>query len=147
MTRVVTLAHQFVDHAPETLKEGILYISIPFTSALHLCCCGCGREVVTPLTPRDWRLIFDGQTVSLEPSIGNWNFPCRSHYWIHGSKVRWLPRRPMDHIDVDRAPIRTQTETSFGTSEIRRWSGRLRRLLGRIRHKVLRRGQGREVGQ
>lgn len=129
MTRVVTLAHQFVDHAPETLEEGILYISIPFTSALHLCCCGCRREVVTPLTPCDWRLIFDGQTVSLEPSIGNWSFPCRSHYWIRRSTVRWIPRRPLDHIDVDGPPINTLPEPSSSTSRRRRWRSRLRRLM------------------
>ncbi|MDH2348718.1 DUF6527 family protein [Bradyrhizobium sp. SSUT77] len=23
---------------------------------MHLCCCGCGREVVTPLAPAQWRL-------------------------------------------------------------------------------------------
>jgi len=34
--------------------------------------------VVTPLSPTGWSLIFDGETVSLYPSIGNWNFPCRS---------------------------------------------------------------------
>ena len=28
-------------------------------------------------------------TVSLHPSIGNWSFPCRSHYWIRGNRVVW----------------------------------------------------------
>jgi hypothetical protein len=23
------------------------------------------------------------------PSIGNWQFPCRSHYWIQGGQVIW----------------------------------------------------------
>jgi len=27
--------------------------------------------------------------VSLAPSIGNWSFPCNSHYWITGNEVRW----------------------------------------------------------
>jgi Family of unknown function (DUF6527) len=51
--------------------------------------CGCGVEVVTPISPTDWRITFDGETVSLFPSIGNWSFPCRSHYWIKGGKVIW----------------------------------------------------------
>ncbi|MGE3320765.1 MAG: DUF6527 family protein [Phycisphaerales bacterium] len=55
----------------------------------HRCCCGCGAEVVTPLGPTDWRLIFDGKNVSIEPSVGSWSLPCRSHYWITNGQVRW----------------------------------------------------------
>ncbi|MFC4855982.1 DUF6527 family protein [Actinophytocola glycyrrhizae] len=29
----------------------------------------------------DQRRDFNGETVSLSPSIGNWSFPCRSHYY------------------------------------------------------------------
>ncbi|MEO9593508.1 MAG: DUF6527 family protein [Sulfitobacter sp.] len=54
---------------------------------MHLCCCGCSREVVTPLSPTDWKLIFDGETLSLTPSVGNWNFSCRSHYFIRHDRV------------------------------------------------------------
>ena len=74
---------------PEVLEERVLYVSISYGTAAHRCCCGCGREVVTPLTPTDWKLIFDGETVSLYPSIGNWNFPCRSHYWIRNNCAEW----------------------------------------------------------
>jgi Family of unknown function (DUF6527) len=35
----------------------------------NLCCCGCGEKVVTPLRPTDWKLIFDGKTISLDPSL------------------------------------------------------------------------------
>ncbi|WP_417924835.1 DUF6527 family protein [Collimonas pratensis] len=27
----------------------------------------------------DWSLTYDGKTVSLDPSIGNWSLPCRAH--------------------------------------------------------------------
>ncbi|WP_390895580.1 DUF6527 family protein [Stieleria tagensis] len=54
---------------------------------MHLCCCGCSREVVTPFSPTDWKLVFDGESVSLSPSVGNWNFPCRSHYIIRQNRV------------------------------------------------------------
>jgi hypothetical protein len=47
---------------------------------------------VTPFSPKDWKLIFYGESVSLYPSIGNWNFPCKSHYWITKNSIepaRW----------------------------------------------------------
>ena len=83
------LNHKFVEFIPDTLDDGTLHVSITHGTAVHRCCCGCGREVVTPLTPTDWKLIFDGETVSLYPSIGNWNLPCRSHYWITRNRVEW----------------------------------------------------------
>jgi hypothetical protein len=89
MERIKALKHQFVESFPEKMVPGTLYVSIQYASAGHLCCCGCGREVVTPISPTDWALTFDGDTITLEPSIGNWNFPCRSHYWIRRNKVRW----------------------------------------------------------
>ncbi|MGW7824118.1 DUF6527 family protein [Streptomyces puniciscabiei] len=85
------LSHTFADHFPDRLQPGVLYVSIPFATAAHLCCCGCGNEVVTPLSPTDWKLTFDGKTISLHPSIGNWNFPCHSHYWIQHNQIRWAP--------------------------------------------------------
>ena len=44
---------------------------------------------MTPLGPAEWKLTYDGRTVSLAPSIGNWSFPCRSHYWVDEGNVRW----------------------------------------------------------
>jgi hypothetical protein len=82
-----TIQHKFVEYIPSTLEEGILYISIEYHTAAHLCTCGCSNLVITPLTPTDWKLIFDGRTVTLSPSIGNWNFECKSHYWIKNNKV------------------------------------------------------------
>ena len=87
MIRYLHLQHRFVKHIPDTLEPGVLYISIDFASAAHSCCCGCGEEVVTPITPTDWKLQFDGETVSLTPSVGNWNLPCRSHYVISRCRV------------------------------------------------------------
>ena len=46
-----TLNHKFVDKIPEEIEEGILYVSIPYETAIHKCCCGCGSEVVTPISP------------------------------------------------------------------------------------------------
>ena len=74
---------------PRPLEDGIIYVSIRFGIVSHNCCCGCGNEVVVNLSPRGWQLTYDGESISLYPSIGNWNFKCRSHYWITQNKVRW----------------------------------------------------------
>jgi hypothetical protein len=87
MIRYIRLRHQFVCNVPERLEPGVLYISIEYATAAHSCCCGCGEEVVTPFTPTDWKMTFDGETVSLWPSIGNWNDACRSHYVIERGRV------------------------------------------------------------
>lgn len=81
------LEHQFVRHIPEVLEPGVIYVSMDYATAAHICCCGCRQEVVTPFTPTDWRMTFDGETLSLWPSIGNWNLPCRSHYIIDRSRI------------------------------------------------------------
>ncbi|MFJ9900690.1 DUF6527 family protein [Streptomyces sp. NPDC091280] len=62
-----------------------------FETAVHLCACGCGSKVVTPLGPHDWTLTFDG-TVSLRPSVGNGQQQCRSHYYVRNDRIDWLPR-------------------------------------------------------
>jgi hypothetical protein len=85
--RYVRLDHRFVDHIPEILESGVLYVSMRYATAAHKCCCGCGLEVVTPFTPTDWQLTFNGESVSLRPSIGNWNFPCRSHYVVDRGRI------------------------------------------------------------
>lgn len=81
------LQHRFVEFVPHIVEEGIVYISIQYCTAIHKCVCGCGNEVVTPLSPTDWELSFNGKTISLYPSIGNWNFECQSHYWIKRGQI------------------------------------------------------------
>ena len=87
MLRHTRLEHRFVHYIPEQLEPGVIYISMDYATAAHSCCCGCGEQVITPFTPTDWKLTFDGDTVSLWPSIGNWNFRCRSHYIIRNSRI------------------------------------------------------------
>lgn len=81
------LDHQFVRHLPDKLSPGILYVSMEYATASHLCCCGCGEEVVTPFAPAQWKMTFDGASVSLRPSVGNWLLKCRSHYIVSAGKV------------------------------------------------------------
>jgi hypothetical protein len=93
---------EFVQFIPADLAEGKLYISIVFATTVHLCACGCRNKVVAPLSPAEWQLYFDGDSVSLTPSIGNWEYPCRSHYWIKASKVRWAAPWTNNQISAGR---------------------------------------------
>jgi len=89
MSSVARLAHQFVTSAPPDLSPGVLYVSLEYCTMLHLCACGCGRKVVTPLSPNDWSMTFNGKTITVNPSIGSWSLPCQSHYVIKRGKVVW----------------------------------------------------------
>lgn len=84
-----SLSHEFVEDIPADLEEGKLYVSIRYRTAVHRCACGCGSKVVTPIKPARWHLSFDGDSVALQPSVGNWQFPCRSHYVIERDRERW----------------------------------------------------------
>lgn len=88
--KIKLLRPEFVQHIPDQLTEGVIYISEEFATAGHLCCCGCGEEIFTPLNPAQWKLTKNARrdTVSLYPSIGNWKYACRSHYWIENNRVR-----------------------------------------------------------
>ncbi|WP_348692749.1 DUF6527 family protein [Duganella fentianensis] len=87
--KIKTLRPEYVKHVPEALNDGVLYISEEFETAGHLCCCGCGEEIFTPLNRAQWTLLKNRQTgtISLFPSIGNWKYACRSHYWIKNNLV------------------------------------------------------------
>ena len=94
--------HKFVDLIPKVLEERLLYVSIEHAVAVHLCACGCSRKVVTPLAPIHWKMIFDGRSVSLKPSIGNHAFPCKSHYWIENDRVRWSHEMSIKEVQAVR---------------------------------------------
>src|SRR5271170_515158 len=98
----IVLTNKFVEFIPRELEANTIYVSIPYATVIHNCCCGCGNRVVTPLSPADWKLIFDGRSISLEPSIGNWSYPCRSHYWIRNNFVVWSDQWSDEQVDAVR---------------------------------------------
>ena len=100
--RLSELSHEFVDAIPENLDEGRIYISMRYRTASHLCACGCRSKVVTPIRPAKWKLTYDGDTVSLSPSIGNWQKACRSHYWIRNNKIIWTRAWSDEEIETGR---------------------------------------------
>jgi hypothetical protein len=76
--------------APSRLREGIFYVSIAHNVCLHRCFCGCRAEVVTPLGPEFWTITYDGETISMRPSIGSRTLACKSHYVVERGCVKWL---------------------------------------------------------
>lgn len=97
-----TIRPEFVEFIPDDVKEGVLYISIRYSTATHRCPSGCGEIVVTPIKPTDWSLIWNGESVSLYPSIGNWSLPCKSHYWIRENKIVWARKWDTSEIELGR---------------------------------------------
>ncbi len=84
-----TITLQRVKYMPRDLAPGILYVSEEFNVAGHLCACGCGSKVMTPLGPVEWKFTEQEGRPSLWPSIGSWQLPCRSHYVIADGRIRW----------------------------------------------------------
>jgi hypothetical protein len=78
-----------VEYMPKELEPGVLYVSEEFGAAAHLCPCGCGAKIRTPLGPTEWSLEDTEHGPTLYPSIGNWQQPCQSHYWIRRGKIIW----------------------------------------------------------
>jgi len=91
-----------VHYVPKDLEPGLLYVAEEFGAAIHLCACGCGAKVSTPLGPTEWSLEETKQGPSLKPSIGNWQFPCRSHYWIDRGEIVWSGQWTAEQIEAGR---------------------------------------------
>ncbi len=87
--KMYNMKKAFVHRIPPQIEEGVLYVCLDCDVVVHKCACGCGEKVVLPLTPEHWQLYYDGE-VTLSPSIGNYQYECKSHYFIRNSKVVWV---------------------------------------------------------
>lgn len=105
--------YKFVEVIPDIIDIDTLYISTEYKTAIHLCPCGCGNEIATPLSPHDWKLTFDGNGVSLYPSIGSWGLPCQSHYFITDSVIEWAPKWSREQINQGREEDKKNIETYY----------------------------------
>ena len=144
------IAPEFVDVIPRALDLGKLYVCCRYRAVKHLCACGCGAEINTPLHPTGWTLTCDGVSVSLSPSIGNWSEKCHSHYWIINNRVQWgsrLSRREISRTRRHRERHRnryfsanardaTADPTNAEQGSIGTW---IRRHFTRIWHRIVRR--------
>lgn len=122
-----------VERLPEKLEPGELYYSEKFRIAAHACACGCGERVITPIGKLDWSLNVSAAGPSLSPSIGNWNLPCRSHYWICEGKI--VPARSWSNAEVEKAAARERrfrdANSSISVGPLSFWS-RAKKLLRKI---------------
>lgn len=91
--KLFNLEPRFVDQVPAVLEQGVLYVSEKFETAIHLCACGwCGGKTVTPFrdSDRGWQYTRTADDkVTLHPSIGNFQMPCKSHYWVQDNQIKW----------------------------------------------------------
>lgn len=114
--RQTQLKPSFVEFIPDHIEDGVLYVSERFRTCSHNCCCGCGEEVVLPLSPAEWQLSRDGDAVSLWPSVGNWDYACKSHYVIRWNQVRWAGSMTAHQIkrvkQRDEVALRSQVEST-----------------------------------
>ena len=124
MSRTDHYTALFVDSFPTPMEPGILYISTTYSTAGHICPCGCGLEVVTKLSPARWRVTFDGE-VSLSPSIAATGLPCNSHYFITRGHVDWHRELDFEQAVRARAVDRRAVEEHRVTASRRGWMSRL----------------------
>ena len=82
--RKVPITPVFVDEMPAFIERGKVYISEIYSTSQHICLCGCDNMVYMPITGgMFWDLVKEKDgTVTFIGSVGNYNFPCKSHYII-----------------------------------------------------------------
>lgn len=78
-----------VEFMPNQLEPSVLYVSQKYRTAAHLCACGCGEKVRTQLGSLGWHFTKGSSGPTIYPSIGNWQKPCGSHYFIRNGRVLW----------------------------------------------------------
>ena len=71
-------------------------MSMQYAICGHLCACGCGEKVITPLSPKQWKIACNGEDVTLYPSIGNYAFACQSHYFLTNGNIIWVGVRDVE---------------------------------------------------
>lgn len=121
-----------VQYMPAKLEPGILYVAEEFGAAAHLCACDCGAIVRTPLDLTEWSLTETKDGPSLYPSIGNWQEPCQSHYWIERGKVKWAARWTSGQIEAGRR-IEQERRAEYYKALYRKQPTKFRKLWDRIR--------------
>jgi hypothetical protein len=119
---------QRVHYMPKVLQPGILYVSAEFDIALHLCACGCGIKVKTPLGPTEWSFRETSRGVTLRPSVGNWQQPCQSHYLITDGEIVWAPKWTPEEVAAGRHHEERRREAHYVALE-RKHGGLMTRFL------------------
>ena len=124
--RIDRMRLELVEFMPSTLESGVLYVSQKYRTAAHLCACGCGEKIRTQLGPLGWRFTNQRQGPSLYPSIGNWQKPCRSHYFIKSGLVIWAPAQTEAEVQHGRQAEMRRRDAYFREQNLGWWT-RLKR--------------------
>jgi len=126
---------QRVEYMPKQLEPGILYVSEKFGAVAHLCACGCGAKIRTPLGATEWAFAEKSSGPSLWPSIGNWQQSCKSHYIIDSGEIIWCGTWTPDQIMAGRRAEEARRKAYFDAKYPKRgllhriWQW-LKRILG-----------------
>ncbi len=104
-----------VYYMPKELEPNTLYVSSEFDIAMHLCACNCGTVVKTPLGPTEWSVRETAKGPTLRPSVGNWQQPCQSHYFITDGEIEWYEKWSEDEIAAGRRNEQERREAYYGT--------------------------------
>jgi hypothetical protein len=118
---------------PKELRPGILYVAKEYSAAAHLCPCGCGSKIKTPLGPTEWSLKETSRGPTLYPSIGNWQQNCQSHYWIIDGKIKWSEKLTPEEIAAGRR-YEEERRISYFKDLYQKREGFLRKLWQRIKN-------------
>ena len=114
---------------PAQLAPGILYVSEEFETAAHLCACGCGDKIRTPLGPTEWQFTADTDGPSLFPSVGNWQRACQSHYWVDRGQIKWSSKWSPDQIAAGRVAEQRRRDRYYADMYSKRWWTRMWRRI------------------
>lgn len=109
-----------VRRIPGQLEYGVLYVCFECNVVVHLCACGCGEKVVLPISPSYWSIEYNGEAVSMKPSVGNFQFSCRSHYWISRNMVIWIKDTAV--------PTSKSNSQKKQSTHYKRWIEKLKRI-------------------
>lgn len=101
-TRLSSIRLEHVQYIPKQLEPGILYVALEYGAAAHLCACGCGTKIRTPLDATEWALTETPEGPSLSPSVGNWQQACQSHYVIKKGKILWAAQWTPEQVAAGR---------------------------------------------
>ncbi len=118
-----------VRYMPKELKPCVLYVSEEFAIAIHLCACGCGSKIKTPLGPTEWSVKQTKSGPTLRPSVGNWQEACQSHYWITRGDIVWAEKWTPEQIAAGRRREEKRHQAYY-EDLYRKRAGSLRRFFG-----------------
>jgi hypothetical protein len=127
MQKLMNIKLLRVRYVPKTLAPGLLYVSEEFGAVVHLCACGCGSKVSTPVGPAEWAFEETAHGPSLEPSVGNWQLPCNSHYWIRDGSIVWSGKWTSKQVTAGRRVEEERRRAHYAALDRKR-GGVLRRL-------------------